>query len=516
MKLLTRCLLGAAGLLASGFVAHAQTLSSGTGVSTAGQGGYADAQGKALEGQGRSADAETTRRVLYWNDATVKAVQLDSVPPAPGETRRAGEQPGPTYSSRAMAIVELAVFDAINAIAQRYPSYSGLPRAPSDTSADAAVAQAAHDTMAALWPSQKIRFDRWLAQDLASIPNGRAKWNGIALGRRAAAAILELRADDRSQNTDRTVGVDYFPSNEPGKWRPDPVSMSLAAVGVTWGEVRPFAIPSVDRFRVPPPPSLTSSDYTAAFYEVKRLGGDGRITPTQRTREQTYIGMFWSYDGSPLVGTPPCMYNQIIQHIAPARTRDPVEMARLFALANVAMADAGIAAWKDKWHWNVWRPVTGIREADEGAGPTGQGDLNPATRGDPNWTPLGAQASNTRNPDFTPPFPAYPSGHASFGGALFQILRRFYGTDRISFRFVSDEWNGVTRDNEGWVRPWIPRTFSTLSQAELENATSRIYLGVHWRFNLEGVDQGNRIANYVFDHGLVPPDPRACNCNETR
>ncbi|MCS0609237.1 vanadium-dependent haloperoxidase [Massilia solisilvae] len=440
-------------------------------------------------------------------------MELDHVPAAPGENRVAGQHAGPTHSSRAMAIVQLAVFDAINAIDQKYPSYAGLPRAPSDTSADAAVAQAAHDALAALWTSQRARFDKWLANDLAHIPDGRAKYNGIAVGRQAAAAVLALRADDNSDNTDRTVGVDYFPSNAPGHWRPDPVSMSTAALGVTWGQVRPFVVPSVDQFRVPPPPALTSSQYTSAFYQVKRLGGDGRTTPTDRTREQTVIGMFWSYDGSPWIGTPPCMYNAIVVNIAQKRTRDPVEMARLLALVNAAMADAGIAAWNDKWRYDFWRPVTGIREADEGSGPTGQGDGNHATRGNPNWTPLGAQATNTRRPDLTPPFPAYPSGHASFGGAMFQMLRRFYGTDRIAFSFVSDEWNGESRDNQGWVRPRIERSYSSLSQAELENGVSRIYLGVHWQFNLEGIEQGNAIANYVFEHGLQPANTgTGCPC----
>jgi hypothetical protein len=483
-----------AGLLVMGFVAHAQ-ITSDTTASAA----Y------------RHGNAATVRRVLFWNSASVKAVQLDYTPPAAGENRAYLEQPGPTYGSRAMAIVQLAVFDAINAVAGRYPSYAGVARAPLDTSPDAAVAQAAHDAMSALWPAQKARFDKWLADDLAGIAAGRAKWNGIEVGRRAAAAILALRANDNSANTNRTVGVDYFPGNAPGKWRPDPLTMSTAAVGVTWGRVRPFAVPSVDRFRVPPPPSLTSGLYTSAFDEVKRLGGDGRITPTVRTAEQTWIGMFWGYDGSPGIGTPPCMFNKILQTIAQGRTTDPVELARLFALANVAMADAGIAAWNDKWRYDVWRPVTGIREADPGTGPTGLGDGNPDTHADVHWTPLGAQASNTRAPDFTPPFPAYPSGHASFGGALFQILRRFYGTDGIAFTVVSDEWNGVTRDNQGWVRPWKPRSFATLSQAELENGNSRVYLGVHWHFNLEGIEQGNRIANYVFDHGLVPP--AGCGCH---
>lgn len=488
-----------AGLLAAGLIAHAQE-SPGAPASAL---QYTDAPSAA----GQVGVAATTRRVMFWNNATIQAVQFDYTPPAPGENRAYLQQPGPTYGSRAMAIVQLAVFDAINAVAGRYPSYTGLPRAPSDTSPDAAVAQAAHDALVALWPAQKARFDGWLAEDLAGIPAGRAKWNGIELGRRAAAAILALRANDDSANTNRTVGVDYFPSNLPGRWRPDPAGTNMAAIGVTWGRVRPFVVPSVDWFRVPPPPALTSAAYTDAFNEVKRLGGDGLTAPTARTPEQTWIGIYWSYDGSAQVGTPPCMYNQILRRIAYSRTTDPVELARLFALANVAMADAGIAAWKDKWRYDVWRPTSGIREADEGTGPTGQGDGNPDTRGNPRWTALGAQASNSTSPDFTPPFPAYPSGHASFGGALFQTLRRFYGTDNIPFTLVSDEWNGVTRDNQGWVRPWKPRSFANLSQAELENGQSRIYLGVHWRFNLEGTEQGNRIANYIFERGLVPPRP---------
>ena len=184
-----------------------------------------------------------------------------------------------------------------------------------------------------------------------------------------------------------------------------------------------------------------------------------------------------------------------------ALAADDLELARLLALLNVSMADAGTAIWESKFFYKFWRPVTGVREADAGTGPSGAGDDNPATAGDPTFTPLGAPASNLTGPNFTPPFPAYPSGHAGFGGALFETLRRFYGTDDIPFTFVSDEWNGVTRDREGNVRPLRPRTFASLSEAEEENGQSRIYLGIHWSFDkTEGIVQGNRVADYVYDN----------------
>jgi hypothetical protein len=169
------------------------------------------------------------------------------------------------------------------------------------------------------------------------------------------------------------------------------------------------------------------------------------------------------------------------------------------------MADAGIAIWESKYHYKLWRPVTGIREADEGTGPTGLGDGNPLTVGDPTFSPLGAPASTLQGPNFTPPFPAYPSGHAGFGGALFQVLRNFYGTDRVAFTFVSDELNGVTLGNDGEVRPLVPRSFESFSQAEEENGQSRIYLGIHWAYDKsEGIRQGRRVANYVYRNAFQP------------
>jgi hypothetical protein len=448
---------------------------------------------------------ETLARLRHWNEIAINASGLDHTPVAPGETRVFGEQLGPGRSSKAMAIVHIAVFEAINAIAGGYRSYTGLEPVRGRTSMDAAIAKAACDTLIAGFPSQAGSFEEALAEDLSQIPDGSEKENGIELGRRAAVAILALRDNDGSDHAEPRVGIEFITSNDPGKWRQDPISLIPLALGAYWSEVKPFVMKSADQFRVPPPPDMSSRAYTIAFNEVKRLGGDGITTRTERTAEQTEIGIYWAYDGTPSLCAPPRLYNQIATQIAEQMRSNVVETARLLALVNVAMADAGIAVWESKFHYQFWRPVTGIREADAGTGPTGVGDGNPATAGDPTFSPLGAPASNLTGPNFTPPFPAYPSGHAGFGGALFQTLRNFYGTDRIAFTFVSDEYNGETVDNRGNVRPLVPRSFRSLSEAEEENGQSRIYLGIHWSFDkTEGITQGRRVANYVFKNVFTP------------
>jgi hypothetical protein len=177
----------------------------------------------------------------------------------------------------------------------------------------------------------------------------------------------------------------------------------------------------------------------------------------------------------------------------------------MLALVNTALADTAVAVWESKYFYQLWRPVTGIREADAGTGPTGSGDGNALTTGDPTFSPFGAPASNLNGPNFTPPFPSYPSGHAAFGGALFETLRQVYGRDDIAFTFVSDELNGITRDSEGNVRALRPRTLSSLSQAEEENGQSRIYLGIHWSFDkTEGIAQGRNVARKVVATAFRP------------
>lgn len=445
--------------------------------------------------------------VRNWNQIAIDASGRDHSPVAPEEIRVYGEQLGPARASRAMAIVHLAIYEVVNAIEGSSESYTGLARARVGTSLSAAVAQAAHDTLVALFPSQAPNFDDALAADLNGSPEGRTKTDGIALGKGAAAAILAMRANDGSQHGEPRMGIEFLTSNDPGKWRQDPVSLIPIALGAYWGEVKPFVLERADQFRVPPPPRLDSAEYATAYNEAKALGGDGLVTLTTRSAEQTQIGTFWAYDGTPSLCAPPRLYNQLTMRIAQrmGTDTDVVELARLLALVNVAMADAAIAVWDSKYYYQYWRPVTGIREADGKTGPTGLGDGNQFTIGDSTFSPLGAPASNLMGPNFTPPFPSYPSGHAGFGGALFEMLRNFYRTDRIAFTFISDEFNGVTKDNVGNVRPVVERRFSSLSQAEEENGRSRIYLGIHWAFDAtEGIKQGNRVADYVFKNILEP------------
>jgi hypothetical protein len=497
-------------------VAGALLLSTITARAAGPAGDFADAVGDRFRARSSATSDTTLRRsgghgdartqwLLHWNAIAVDASGLDHTPVADGDPRVFGEQLGPTRASRAMAIVHVAVFEAVNAIHGGYRSYVGIPRVRADVSVRAAIAQSAHDTVAALFPSQAATMDAYLAADVAALGTSREVRDGLALGRRCAATVLALRAHDGSAHLEPTLGVDFFPSDQPGMWRQDPISLVPRALGGRWDEVKPFRMLSASQFRAPAPPTLTSKAYAAAFHEVKRLGGDGVATPTARTPEQTEIGTYWAYDGTPSLCAPPRLYNQIAMTIADRMRSDVVERARLLALLHMAMADAGIAIWESKFHYQYWRPVTGIREADAGTGPTGLGDRNPLTTGDPTFSPLGAPASNLQGPNFTPPFPSYPSGHAGFGGALFQTLRRFYGTDRIPFTFVSDELNGLTVDNEGHVRPLVPRTFRSLSEAEEENGQSRIYLGIHWAFDkTAGIAQGRRVANWVFDRTFQP------------
>jgi hypothetical protein len=444
--------------------------------------------------------------VLRWNQIAIDASGLDHAPPASGEDRVFGEQLGPARASRAIAIVQVAVFEALNAIERKNRSYLKMGRVSKYANQQLAIATAAHHTLVELFPSQKEEFD---AQYLIDLRNTKKDFKGYASGRYAgevaAALILARRSNDGSEHSEPLMDIDYLPAQDAGVWRQDPISLVPIALGAKWGQVKPFVMKAGDQFRAPPPPAMSSDEYTIAYKEAYALGGDGVNTPTERTEEQTFIGIYWAYDGTPSLCAPPRLYNQLMKHIADQMGSDGRDTARLLAVANVALADAAITIWDSKYFYKYWRPVTAIREADEGMGPTGSGDGNQHTMADQTFTPLGAPASNLSGPNFTPPFPTYPSGHAGFGGALFQVLRRFYGTNDIAFTFVSDEYNGLTYDNLGKLRPLKPRSFSSLSEAEEENGRSRIYLGIHWYFDSsEGIKQGNRVGDYVVDRLYLP------------
>jgi hypothetical protein len=422
--------------------------------------------------------------VLEWNAIALDAMKNDSLL---GANQK---QVGPTHGSRALAIVQAAVFDAVNSIDQSYTPYLINLHAPSGSSITAAAAQAAHDTLVALYPDFKPTLDADLTADLQTVSSPLSRFEGVLVGKIVAKLILFVRSNDGSN-----VPMPYTPGTLPGQWQPDPLHPNQKALGSLWGSVTPFALRSAEQFHVPPPPALTSQEYADAYNEVMSLGGDGVTTPITRTAEQTQIGIFWGYDGSPGLSTPPRFYNQIAETLAVQEHNSVIQNARFFALIDIAMADAGIACWDAKYDYNFWRPVTAIRAGDT--------DGNPDTIADPNWTPLGAPADNGGGTNFTPPFPAYASGHATFGGALFRMMADFFGRDDISFTLSSDEFNGITRDQNGVVRPVVTRSFDSFSQAAEENGQSRIYLGIHWSFDkIQGIKQGTEIADYIFAHFL--------------
>jgi hypothetical protein len=441
--------------------------------------------------------ASTLDRYFMWNEIALDTTAIDHPPvdPASGEDpRRFGERLGPPRSAYAMAIIHIAMFDAESAITKKFVSYSGIPAVQGDVSLDRAIAQAAHDTLVALFPFQKGRIDAIFDEDIVRIPGSPAAIAaGAALGKQAAAAILELRENDGSALPEPRWFVDYFPIGfpkvQPGIWQIDPVSKLGVALGGNWPKVKPFVMLSASRFRAPPPPSLKSKAYKQTFKEEVRIGGDpAHGTNTARTEAQTVIAKFWAYDGTPALCAPPRLYNMVARTIAlQQKMRTVPEIARLFALVNVAMAEAGLASWDTKSFYQYWRPVTAIRLFF-----------------DPNFYPLGGQATNAVGPNFTPPFPAYTSGHATFGGALFQILRKFFPDD-TKFTVVSDEFDGLNKDVNGNIRPLIQASYKSFAQAEWENAQSRLYMGIHWQFDAEnGVKQGNQVADFVFAHAFRP------------
>ncbi len=434
--------------------------------------------------------------ILEWNAVALKANALDHTgPDLPGN--ELSDTQGPPASARVLAIVHVAMFDAYNSVDCRYTPYLTLVPKAEKASADAAVAKAAYDVLQELIPAGAEIYDKALLKTLKRVRSRKAKLKGLLVGTIVARRILELRSQDK-----QFLGGTYTSTGEPGDHDVDPKNIDQSFISPDIASLPPFGVEDITQFRAPQPPALDSLEYAVAFEEVKRLGefrgGDsGQVVPTD---DETYvIANYWSYNGSPLIGTPPRLYNQMARVVAKKQRNKTHENARLFALLNIAMADGGISAWDSKYTYRYWRPILGIQRADE--------DGNPLTEADPDWCALGGSRSNPLpgENNFSPPFPAYTSGHATFGAAAFKTLANFYQRDDISFVFVSQEWNGVTVDQFNRRRPLVPRYFKSLSYAAAENAASRVFNGVHWRFDgTEGVRAGNLIADVVFNTNLRP------------
>jgi hypothetical protein len=441
--------------------------------------------------------------ILLWNEVSLEANRVS-------HTNGLNEQTGPTLSSRALAIVHLAMYDAYAGVIDdpaNLPRYLPVPPAPPapgmGASATAAVAAAAHGTLAALFPSQKAYFDLVLA--IAGDPAD----SGHEFGVEVAKQLLADRAGDPPAST-----PGYTPSNERGHHRADPDNPGQGYHAPVYGALsKGFAI--THRFELAPPP-FDDAEYLEALRQVRGKGIAPELMGTLppgiegRTVDETVIGVFWAYDGVARLGTPPRLYNQIVRRVAEARGNSVAANARLFAFVNAAMADAGILSWDQKYIHDLWRPVVGIREHDTSMGPGAtEPEDNVSDDCDTAWLPLGAPRTNPAPPpanrkNFTPPFPAYPSGHATFGAAALHITRLFYGVaagDRgpdtvftdsamMPLTLVSDELDGINTDNQDSVRPRHLRAFDDgLWQMILENGRSRVFLGVHWIFDAFVVDE---------------------------
>ncbi len=432
--------------------------------------------------------------VLYWNSVLLEASRRDF-------TRgfNNAQQPGPIRTSRAMAIVHLAIHDAVafhNKPAAAYLEKKGFAHSiatPLTGQLDDIIAGAAATTLKYLYPKFAALIDD------ATGPVNQAQFDkGVLVGE----AMLRHRGHDltgtppapATDGSDTMLNGPQPVSPDYGEHRADPFAPGQSQLGPVWGNVTRFLNaghqPLADFPGAGTGDFLTNGHYLQDFREVRDAGASTRGV---RTSEQQRIGVYWGYDGANNLGVPPRLYNQVARAIlsrpgSPSTTR---ELAEIFAILNVAMADAGIDAWHYKYVYSLWRPVVGIR-------------AEAAPEFDCFWAPLGAPQTNGPRATLTPNFPAYPSGHATFGAALMQVMRLALGTGPgpisvaevlayetmagaavagETFGFVSDELDGVAGDPDGSVRPRFSKTFNSFAEPVWENSVSRIYLGVHWRFD---------------------------------
>jgi hypothetical protein len=380
--------------------------------------------------------------ILQWNKLALRAIKAERTPPP--------------VAARNLAIVHVAMYDAVNAVQRTHQPFLVNITSEAGTSAEAAAAVAAHCALLSLYPKYTPTFDAELDKSLEWISEGAGKTAGVNLGHSVAEKVLALRSRDFATQSA------YRARAELGRWEPTHPDYR-APLLPQWASVRPFTLRDVTGLRPSGPPALLSDEFAQSFREVKALGA---INSQARTQDQTEIARFWA-DGEGTV-TPPGHWNQIAQIMAIDRGNTLVENARLFAMLNVALADIAIVCWDCKYHFDFWRPVTAIRNA--------QRLNNPALEADADWTPLLP----------TPPFPSYTSGHSSFSAAGATVLAEFLGTDDFRFSTTSDDLPGVTR------------SFAKFSAAAQEAGLSRIYGGIHWDCdNRDGLAGGKKIGQYV-------------------
>ncbi len=390
--------------------------------------------------------------VLDWNQQAIDATRLARNPPP--------------LASFFLAAYHVAIFDAVNGITRTHHGWLINDPAPAGADMDAAIASAAYTVLNALWVSTNPRTVQ-VAYDkaLAAIPDGPAKADGIAWGKKVAEAVLAKRADS---GYNKPVPGKYS-STEPGKWRETPSSFRPPLLPF-WGKVTPFVMTSPSQFRAPPPETLGSKEYAD---ELAFVASHGARDDADRTEYQTLCTPFWSDDLG--TSTPPGHWNMIAQDIARRKNLSVPDCARLFALLNLAEADSAISCWETKFYYNVWRPETALRELDP--------KLNPNVESKPDFIPNLA----------SPPFPSYTSGHSTFSAAGARIIAVFIGTDDIDFRVTSDGLPGVVH------------TFKKLSDAQAEAGMSRVWGGIHTMSdNLEAQKVGVKVADWVDANALLP------------
>jgi hypothetical protein len=360
--------------------------------------------------------------------------------------------PPPAY--RVMAMVQSAVYEAVNAITKRYPLDRVKLDAAPGASVDAAVAAANHAMLLKLTPSQQAAIDSAYQSKLSAIPDGPAKTAGITVGEQAAAAILALRAEDGS-----TAQESYRPHTTPGVYVP-------TVIPFQWPQRKPWVMTSVDQFRPGPPPSLTSKRWARDYNEIKALGAKNS---TSRSPEQTDIARFWA-DIMSLI------YFPVVRSVANAPGREPTQNAHLLAVTAQAIDDALMAVFDAKYHYNFWRPITAIRNGDR--------DGNNATERDPSWVPF----------IDTPMHPEYPCAHCIVSGAVGAVLQAEVGTGPTP-----------TLSTTSFTAPGMVRSWTKIEDFVQEVANARIYDGVHYRNSTEvGTRMGKKIGALAAAKALQP------------